>query len=751
LLSTAIVAAPLSVEAQNFRFDTVKIEGNQRVEQGAILGYAGIARGESITPGQLNDAYQKIVASGLFESVEIEPRGGTLVITVKEYPTINRISIEGNRRLKDDALIATVQSKERFVYSPNQAERDAAEIANQYNASGRVAARVTPKIIRRSDNRVDLVFEVFEGGLAEIERLGFVGNRIYSDGRLRRVLETKQAGLLRALIKRDTFIEDRIEFDKQVLRDFYLSRGYVDFRTLSVNAEIAEERDGYFITFNVEEGQQFRFGATPVTSDLAEVDVELFQNALKVHTGKVYSPSLVENDIARLESLAIRQGLDFVRVEPRVTRNDRDLTLDVEYALVKGDRVFVERIDIEGNTTTLDQVVRRQFRVSEGDAFNPREIREAAERIRALGYFEKAEVNAREGSAPGQVIVDVEVEETTTGSLSFGGTYSTNAGFGLLIQFRETNFLGRGQQLNLSISGATDNQVYGLKFTEPALLGRDVEFDLDVGYRESVNSFANFNTQQVNLQPGISFPISENGRFGVYVFGEQVKMTNSGALTGALVAAEIARGSVSNAGLGYTYSFDNRRTGLDTNNIMLFEFGQKIAFGGDSQYIKSTAKGIAQTKVLNEEVTLRATVEGGVLSYSKGSSRSVDRFQIGSELIRGFTPDGIGPREVVAGVSNDSLGGKFFAVARFEAEFPLGLPEEYGVSGGLFYDMGSVWGLDQTNANTLYDGFSLRHSIGASVFWTTPLGPLRFNWAKPLRKEAFDEAQTFNVTISTKF
>jgi outer membrane protein insertion porin family len=754
LLSTSLVTAPVATLAQNYRFSAVKIEGNQRIEQGAILGYAGIARGQAVSAGELNAAYQNIVESGLFESVEIEPRGNILVIKVKEFPTINRISIEGNRRLKDDALKAAIQSKERFVYSPNQAERDAAEIAEAYNAAGRVAARVSPKIIRRSDNRVDLVFEVFEGGLAEIERIGFVGNRVYSDGRLRRVLETKQAGILRALIKRDTFVEDRIEFDKQVLRDFYLSRGYVDFRTLSVNAELAEERDGYFITFNVEEGQQFRFGATPVTTDLADIDVAEFQAEVKVKPGAIYTPTAVETDIARLERLAIRKGLDFIRVEPRITRNDRDLMLDIEYALVKGPRIFVERIDIEGNTTTLDQVVRRQFKVAEGDAFNPREIREAAERIRALGYFEKADVNAREGTNPDQVIVDVQVEEATTGSLSFGGTYSTNSGFGLLIQFRENNFLGRGQRLNLSVSGADDNKVYGLRFTEPALLGRDVEFDIDVGYRESQNSFANYNTQAINLRPGLTFPVSENGRFGIYAFGEQMKMTDSGAAKGGIVAAEIAKGSVTSLGAGYTYTYDTRRTGLDPDRGVLLEFGQQFAgAGGDVAFLKSTAKAIAQTKVLNDEVTLRASLEGGMLNYTKGNSRSVDRFQIGSEIMRGFTPDGIGPREINAG-SNDALGGTFFAVARFEAEFPLGLPEEFGVTGGLFYDVGSAWGVDDISGATgtvVGQDFSLRHTIGASVFWDTPVGPLRFNFSKALKKETFDDEQTFNITISTKF
>ncbi|WP_323784567.1 outer membrane protein assembly factor BamA [Thalassovita sp.] len=747
--------------AQDYRFNRVTIEGNQRIEAGTILTYAGIERGKNISAGELNASYQRILASGLFETVEITPRGGTLVIAVKEYPTINKINIEGNRRLKDEDVLPLLQSKSRLVFNPKVAERDAATIAEAYNQQGRLSATVSPKIIRRSDNRVDLVFEVFEGGITEIERISIIGNEAYSDGRLRRVLQTKQAGILRALIRSDTFVEDRIAFDKQVLRDFYLSRGYVDFRITGVNAELTRERDGYFITFNIEEGQQFRVGEVTATSELADVDSDEFLKALKMRSGMVYSPTIVENSISRLERLANKKGLNFVRVEPRITRNDRDLSLDVEFVLSRGPRVFVERIDIEGNTTTMDRVIRRQFKIVEGDPFNPREIRESAERIRALGFFSNADVKAREGSSPDQVIVGVNVEEQPTGSLSFGGTYSTNTGFGLVVTLKEDNFLGRGQKLNLSLSGASDNQVYALNFAEPALLGRDLRFDLDIGYRETQTAYANFDSTSVRFKPEVSFPVSDNGRLSLFYTAEGIEMIDGGSSAfGGIVSNEIAQADVWSSSLGYSYSFDSRRSGLNPNSGVLFQFGQEFAgLGGDVTFTKSTAKAVAQTRVLNEEITLRASIEGGLLDYNTGSSRSVDRFQIGSGLIRGFDPDGIGPREIVYDssgnvVSNDSLGGDMFAVARFEAEFPLGLPEEYGIHGGVFYDVGSVWGLGNTSSATgtvLYEDFSLRHVIGLSLFWKTPVGPLRFNWSKALQKEAEDIEQTFNLTISTEF
>lgn len=756
LISLGIAGTPDVAQAQSYRFSTLAIEGNNRIEDAAIASYAGIGRGQVVSAGELNDAYQRILGSGLFETVEITPRGNRLVIKVVEFPTINVIRFEGNKRLKDEVLEAIVESQSRRVLNPAAAERDAIAIAEAYAESGRVAARVTPRVIRRSDNRADLVFEIFEGALAEIERLSFVGNRVYSDRRLRRVLGTKQAGVLRALVKRDTLVEDRIEFDKQVITDFYQSRGYVDFRVTGVNAELARERDGYFLTFNVEEGQQFSFGEVTAVSELPNVDAELFQDELKIRSGVTYSPSLVESSIARLERLAIREGLDFVRVEPRITRNDRDLTLDVEFALVRGPRVFVERIDVEGNTTTLDRVVRRQFKVAEGDPFNPREIRESAERIRALGFFATAEVNAREGSSPDQVIVDVDVEERPTGSLNFGGTYSTDSGFGLVAGLTERNFLGRGQQLSFSLSTSPDVNNYEFRFVEPAFIGRDVAVGFSASYRDLTFSQVRYENTVGQIQPFMSFATGENSRLQLRYTYESVDMSIAAtdAIAGSLLDAEAARGEEASSSIGYTYTYDTRIGGLNPDAGFLLEFGQDYAgAGGDIEYLRTTAKAVAQTKVFNGDVTLRASLEGGLLYTPNNDSRANHRFALGGSQMRGFEPYGIGPREQAAGTIDEGLGGKYFAVARFEAEFPLGLPEEYGISGGVFYDVGSLWGVDGTAGagSLLYNDASLRHVVGVSLFWETPIGPLQFNFSKALQKEAFDREQNFNLTIRTEF
>ena len=736
--------------AQTFVFSTVQIEGNQRVEDGTILSFAGISRSTPISSGGLNDAAQRIRNSGLFETVDVTPRGNTLVINVAEWPTINRISVEGNTKIRDPELLGVVQSQARRVYSPQQAERDTAAISNVYASKGRVNAIVRPSIIRRSDNRVDLVFNVVEAGVTEIERISFVGNRTYSEGRLRRVLQTKQAGILRALISRDTFVEDRIGFDRRALTDFYQSRGYVDFEVQNVDVALTTERDAYLVTFNVQEGQKFTFGDVTVSSTLAEVDAAVFQDALKLPAGTVYSPSLVAREIARLERLALQMGLNFVQVDPRITRNDRALSLDMEFALIRGLRIFVERIDIEGNNTTLDRVVRNQFRVVEGDPFKPRAIRESAERIRALGYFGNANVEAREGSSANQVIIDVDVEESNTGALSFGANFNSDTGFGLLASFREANFLGRGQAVNFQLSTGESNRVLSLSFQEPQFLGRDLGFGLDLDYRTTDNENALYDTETFRFKPSLSFPVSENGRLQVFYAFNYSDLTDVDSSASALIFEDADLGGIGSSSVGYAYSYDTRRTGLNPNAGVVFRFGQEFGFG-DAQYIKTTALAAAETKVLNEEVTLRATIEGGYLGFTEGESRITDRFFLGSRLMRGFEAGGIGPRDAD---TDDALGGNVFAVARLEAEFPIGLPSEYGISGGAFIDYGSVWDIGReapTGTTILYDDFTGRTVAGLSLFWTTPIGPLRFNFTEALDAQEFDQPKNFDVTISTSF
>ena len=740
-----------AAQAQTYQFSTFSVEGNNNIESVTILNHAGIAAGSTVSASSLNQAYQRVLATGLFESVEFIPSGGRLIIRVVEFPSINRVNVEGNSRITDELALSIIQSQPRHVFSPSVVEADAAALTEAYREQGRLSATVTPRIIKRSNNRVDVVFEVREGRVVEVERLSFVGNSVFTDRRLRRVLASKQAGVLRTLIRQDTFVEDRIEFDKTLLRDFYQSRGYVDFQTLSVASEFSRERDAFFVTFNVREGQKFKFASVTATSDLPEVDISDFQSVLRIRSGQVYSPQAVDNTIARLERLALRKGLNLIRVDPRVTRNDRDLTLDIEFALVRGDRIFVERIDIKGNATTLDRVIRRQFRIVEGDPFNPRGIREAAVRIRALGLFSASDVNARRGTSADQVIVDVDVEEQLTGSLTFGAAYSFSTGVGLTVNFKERNFVGRGQTVNVDLVLGTDNANSGFTFIEPAFLGRDLSFRIDGEYRQTEFDYTNYDTRKVLFRPSLGFPVSEFGRLNLRYTLSNDRISNVDAASSPILIAEEAAGSSLESAIGYTYSYDTRRFGLNPNAGVLLQFGQDFSgLGGANQFIKTTLTLAGETKVLNDEVTLRMTLEGGILNSQGGASGLTDRFFLTSSKLRGFAPAGAGPRDLTV-ANRDALGGNYFAVARFETDFPLGIPEEIGITGGLFLDVGSVWGLDNTNGGLVDDSMRLRASAGFSVFWDTPIGPLRFNFSRALIKESYDDVRDFDLTISTQF
>lgn len=734
--------------AQSFTFSTFDIQGNARVADGTILTFGGLEAGQPLSFAEINTAGQDIRASGLFESVELVPQGSTLVIRVVEYPTINLINIEGNARISDAELTPLLQSQPRRVFTPEQAEADTAIITEVYARQGRINASVTPRIIRLSENRVNLVFEVTESAVTEIERITFIGNRSYSEGRLRRVLDSKEAGALRAIISRDTYSPERVARDRQLLTDFYQSRGYIDFVIQNVDVTLTRERDAYLVTYNLREGQQFTFGDVTVSSEITGVDAADYTGIVKARSGAVYSPVPVDDDITRLETEAVRLGQRFVRAETRLTRDPRNLRVNVEYVLVPAPRVFVERIDIEGNGTTLDRVIRNQFRAVEGDPLNQREIRAAANRIRALGFFQNVSVDTRPGSSDNQVIVDVDVVEGPTGTLTFGANYNTDTGFGLLASYRQSNFQGRGQRLDFDVSTAESNRRFSFGFTEPQLLGRDLRGSLDLSYATTDNENALYDTETLRFSPAISFPVSELGRLSLFYALEYTDLTDVSGDASVIIQNEGELGGVWTNAIGYRYSFDNRRTGLNPTAGIVLRFGQEFGFG-DTQFIKTTALAGAETTILSEEVTLRATAEAGLLTYSEGSSRVTDRFFLGSRLMRGFQPGGIGPRD---DATDDALGGNAFSVLRLETEFPLGLPSEYGISGGLFIDYGSVWDVGETFGQTvIYDEPIYRATAGASIFWTTPIGPLRFNFTEPLDVQDRDEPKNFDVTISTSF
>ena len=746
--------------AQSFQYNSVEVRGNARIASSTILSIAAGELGTRTTSAaQINSAVQRLFATGFFKEVDITPAGSTLVIDVVENPTLNRVVVEGNKRLKDEVLLDLITSAPRQTYSPSRAESDARKIAQAYAASGRIGAVVTPRIIQRSQNRVDLAFQVVEGNVTEVESITFAGNNVFSDRRLRGVISSKRAGIFRAFSGKDTLVEDRIEFDKQQLRDFYLRNGYIDFRVLSATSTLSRKKNAFTVAFNVQEGQQYRFGDVTVVSDLAGIDLQDFEGLAGIREGRTYDPRLVERYITRLETQAQRQNFPFVVARPQVTRNDDTQTLDIAVELIQGPRTFIERIDIEGNSVTLDKVIRRQFRLAEGDAFNQRSIQQAADRIRALDYFTTVDVQAREGSSPSRAVIDVNVEEKQTGQLGFGLGFNSSSGPTGSIEISQRNFLGRGQRANFNFATSGEGQEVSIGFVEPQFLDRDLSVGFELGVNTSSSSFIPIDIEKVKFVPTISFPTGEFSRLTAYYSISRTEIINQldsndvAVGLSPITAADIAKGPFNTSAIGLRYVIDKRNSPISPTAGYRLSFDQEFAgVGGGIKYSKTSFNFKTFRSLLNEDVILSAELEGGYLHSKDGGSNISNRFFSGGDQLRGFENYGLGPRDAD---TDDPVGGNIFAVARFEASFPIGIPEEYGIFGGLFFDVGTVWDVENTVGANLFGTDetkpTLRSAIGVSIFWDTAVGPLRFNFSKPIDIESYDKKETFQFTVDTRF
>jgi outer membrane protein insertion porin family len=763
-LLTALLPSPLTLAQGTAVFSRIDVAGNQRIEADTIRSYAGIEPGQPVTPEQLNLAVRNLFDTGLFEDVQVMPEAGRLVITVVENPTINQIAFEGNDSLDDEELNAVIQLRPRLAYSVAAAEQDAQRIIDAYRAAGRYAAEVTPVLIRQPDNRVDLVFEIQEGRRTSVQRVNFVGNQVFSDRRLRRVIQTNQTNWLSFIFGNVTYDADRLEVDRELLRQFYLERGYIDFEVLSATADLSRERTGFFLSFTLSEGQRFNFGEVSVSSSIPGLDAADFEPLLApVATRGVYNVRLVDRVVERMTFQAGQSGYAFVEIRPQVTRNEQARTVDINFQLVEGERVFIERIDISGNTRTLDRVIRRQFHIVEGDAFNSREIDLAQDRIRGLGYFESATVNVREGTAPGLALVEVQVEEQPTGTLSLGGAYSTSEGFSAQISITERNFLGRGQTVTGSISASDQFANYEFGFFEPALFDRDLLAGFSIFYRDRNFQEQSFKTSTYGLEPRVGFPLSENGRLTLRYHLSNDNIYDVLEDTSRIIQNEEGERTLSY--LGFTYAYDRRNSVVDPTAGFILTLNQQFAgVGGDTSYSKTQGTARAYTSFFDEDLVLSAELEGGVLVGE--DTRITDRFTTGGDSFRGFARNGLGPRDFCGDSDepectppqqeeevNDALGGNYYTVFRVDASFPIGLPEEYGVYGGLFGDIGSLWALDDVDGSmgTVDDGFHVRSAVGVSLFVDTPFAPLRFNYAIPIQYEDYDETERFRFTVQTRF
>jgi len=759
LLFGAPVAGPALAQQQpaegpQMEVSDIQVIGNRRIDAATIINFLSFSRGDRVTANDVNESTRRLFDTGLFRDVSISPTPGLVVVRVDENPTVNRIAFEGNDRITDEELQALIQTRPRGAFTRARAEADAGTLVEMYRRTGRFGASVEPVIIERSDNRVDLVFEIEEGPLTGVSAITFVGNEAFSDSRLRGVIETRESGLFSWIRGTDSYDPDRLEFDKELLRRYYLDRGYADFTVLSATAELSPDRKGFYITFTVDEGEIYNFGEVKIDSRVEGVDSAIFEDLITVAPGDLYEASLIDETVEKIIQRAGKNGVVFIDVRPVAVRNEETHTIDVAFNIVPGQRLFVERIEIEGNLRTLDRVIRREFRFAEGDAFNAYELDRAERNIRALRFFKKVDVRTSQGSAEDRAVVTVNVEEQSTGSVSFALGYSSADAILGEINITERNLLGRGQLLRARLALTGDRKVVDLRFREPAFLDLDLSAGFDVYYTTEDNTDeSSYEETNIGFRPVVSFPIDEEQSVTLraQVSSDEIFGVNDDA--SPLIAAD--EGDALTTSIGYTYQFDRRNDEVEPTEGWVATLDQDIAALGDAQYLRTVAKAKAYTSFFDEDVIASVEVEGGGIFGFGYDPRVTERFFLGGDSFRGFERSGIGPRDQN---TDDALGGNMYGVVRTDITFPLGLPDEFGLYGGVFSDVGTLFALDNTSYSdglggtvNIDDEAKLRATVGVSLFWDSGFGPLRVNLATPLLKEDGDNEEIFRFTAGTRF
>jgi outer membrane protein insertion porin family len=746
----------------------ILVEGNQRVEADTVLSYLLLQPGQPFDSRLVNLSIQTLFATGLFSDVQMEDRGEIVIVRVQENPIINRVILEGNSAIDDEKITDEIQAQPRAIFTRSRVQSDVQRIIEVYRRSGRFAATVTPKIVEQPQNRVDLIFEISEGPVTGVRRINFIGNESYSDRRLRRELVTRESRWWRFFSSNDNYDPDRLEYDRELLRQFYSNQGYANFRVLSAVAELTPDQRDFYITITIDEGEVYNFGEVTVRTEIPDLNPEFLQAILPVQEGDLFQGQLIEDSIDALTFSAGAAGYAFVNVRPLSSRNRDDRTVDVEFVIDEGPRVYIERIDISGNTRTVDQVIRRELDIVEGDAFNQVLMDRSRNNIRRLGFFEDVEVEETPGSAPDRARVNVAVTEQPTGELAFGAGFSSTDAFLVDLSISERNLRGRGQFLRFRISASSNRESLDIRFTEPRFLDRNLAAGFDL-FRVNSDflSEASFQTESTGASLRLGFPVtaSTNLQLG-YTYRTDNVLVFSSASSALLNQA----GSRATSVLTYTLNWSRLNDPIEPSNGYRLQFTQGFAgIGGDVRYVRSEINGAVYRPffpgILGDDVVASFTMNGGfVLPWGGDSVRINDRFFKGGNSFRGFEVAGLGPRAVSRDpntgelIRGDALGGRLYAVGALEVSFPLGLPEQYGVRGSLFTEFGTLGLLDSadqvdegTQAVFTVDDLALRASAGLSIFWDSPFGPVRFDFAQAFMREDYDRAEFFRFSTRTGF
>ncbi len=781
-----------AAQAQAGVIRRIVVEGNQRIEPSTITSYMSVRPGDAFNSEQIDLSLKTLFATGLFADVQIEQREQDLVVAVIENPIVNRVIFEGLNAIGQDDLEDEVQARPRSVFTPARAQADVQRIIEVYRRAGRFAATVTPQVRELDQNRVDLIFEIDEGPVTGVRSINFIGNEAFSDRDLRGAIVTAESRWWRFFSSNDNYDPDRLEYDREQLRQFYTNRGYADFRVVSAVAELTPDQEDFYITFTIEEGEQYEFGEIGVSTQLDRVPEDLLKRVLPVRTGELFKGDLIEDSIDAMTFVAGSQGYANVDIRPNIERDRINRKVNVVFEVNEGPRVFVERINITGNTRTVDEVIRREMRISEGDAFNRVLLDRSRSRVRALGFFEDVTVEEAPGSAPDRSVVNVNVTEQPTGELAFAFGYSSSDSFLFDVSVSERNLRGRGQFLRARASASSRRQQVDIRFTEPRFLGRELAAGFDLySLRTDFLDEASFENQSTGVGLRASFPLTERTSLGLTYTLVQDDTEIEDRLVDADGDSDTAvfidqcaidfvgrpqicdqEGSFLTSVVGYTFNWDRRNDLVTTTRGFDLSISQDFAgLGGDVHYLRTEFSAGFYYGLFQDVVARFRLNAGHIYGWSDDEIRINDRFFKGGATFRGFDVAGIGPREVTTidggePQYGDAIGGNVFAIGTIEVSFPLGLPEQFGLSGALFTEFGTLGTVDDgareareylygdppsTYRLFVEDDPSLRASAGVSIFWDSPFGPVQFDFAEPFQKEDYDRTESFRFSTRTRF
>lgn len=745
----AISAAP----ANALVADYIKIEGNQRVDENSIKAYMRISEGDDVSSSDVNQAIKALFATGLFSDVKVGqlPDGG-IFVQVVENPIISRVAFEGNQGIADENLAQEVNLQSRSIYTKSAVQKNVQRLAEIYRKSGRYNAKIEPKVILKEQNRVDLVFEIDEGETVRIQKIAFVGNEAFDDDDLRAVVRSSEEVWYNFISSSDTYDPDRIEFDKELLRRHYTSSGYADFKVNTALAELSRDRKGFVLTFSIEEGAYYKFGEVNVESRLEEVKAEnLDDEVIKTDSDEEYDAAQIERTIDNLVEEAGKLGFAFVEIDPIKTRKKNTVgedVIDVKYVLREGPRVYVNRINIGGNSRTLDSVIRREMQLSEGDAYNSAKLKRSRQRVENLDFFSIVDVQREKGGAPDKVDINVDVKEKSTGEINFGAGFSTNDGVLGDVSITERNLLGRGQFLRLNVSASGRRQDGRISFTEPYFMGEDFSAGFDIFRTLREGEFDDsYESRSTGFSLRGGYDILDELRHNVFytISNDEIEDVQS-------TASRFIRdqeGENVTSMVGHTFIYDTRDSRRDPREGYRLSFGQDFAgLGGDSTFIRHEAKGSYYYPVTDDKdwFLLFAGAYGNVTGIDD-DVRINHRYFLGGKNFRGFDRGGVGPRDTS---TDDALGGNNYYTLTTELAFPIPVTDEFDFSGALFAEAGSLWDVDDSGSD-IVDSADPRLTVGFGLGWQSPFGPLRVDFGFPVVKDDEDETENFQLNFGTRF